>query len=766
MPIRPISQESFAVGEIGPYLSARVTQPVYTRSAKTLENWIVLPQGPIERRRGFKRILELSGVSADAVRASKFSFNANEEYTLLFSPLQVQIVRNETLRATVVTPYSASDVFDLRLVQSGDNLIIVHPNYSPRQLVRNGSDTDWSLATLTFLNVAWNRFNLTSLCTPSATSGAITLTLDNAPGWRAGHASNVRVRINSGVAEITGFTNQASGGTALASAGTASNAYDSNNGTVTNAGTNGWVGYGFATAQTVRLVGVQSNSTQVSTIVFETANNASFTGAVNRGTIDASLVAGTLVWLDVTSPSADTHFRFRVTSGQALDVQEVRLSFGLVANATVITNLTNTTQSNNWQEWGWSPARGFPRSVTFYQNRLIFGGVRDAPATIFGSKTGDFFNFDNSATNADNAFAFTLNTDQVHIIRDIKSKRNLNIFTSDGELELSGSDTALTPTSVKVAPQSTYGISDIPVLEVDDQLHFVTRNFKEVRSFVYQLGSDKYVADNKTILAHHLFKDGKEPFGMAFLRSYKETQSNLLIVSREDGEICVLTTDSQREVVAWSRWTTDGLFRDVIAVNVNINNKLKQALFAVVQRTVNGVNKVFLEMLTEEDAWLDCWHAGTSGTPQTTWSGITSLANSNVMVVADGHVAGTYAVNGSGQFTLPNPASSVIAGREYKSTLGLQFLRVVKDGQALNRVMRLVKTSVTLQDTLSLKIGGQAVPFRGFGNQLLDDPLITYTGTKERKLLGVGKDLTVTLTVEEPLPCTINSVTTEVKIGN
>ena len=51
--------------------------------------------------------------------------------------------------------------------------------------------------------------------------------------------------------------------------------------------------------------------------------------------------------------------------------------------------------STGWDQTAFSNDKGYPRSVTFHQNRLIFGGSRDKPQTIFGSQSGDFFNFDN-----------------------------------------------------------------------------------------------------------------------------------------------------------------------------------------------------------------------------------------------------------------------------------------------------------------------------------------------------------------------------------
>jgi hypothetical protein len=66
--------------------------------------------------------------------------------------------------------------------------------------------------------------------------------------------------------------------------------------------------------------------------------------------------------------------------------------------------------------------------------------------------------------------------------------------------------------------------------------------------------------------------------------------------------------------------------------------------------------------------------------------------------------------------------------------------------------------------TSSLSIDGYAVPFRAFGSLLLDQPIPKFTGTKKVKVQGIADDQTVTLTVTEPLPCTVLHITTYVKV--
>ena len=88
-------------------------------------------------------------------------------------------------------------------------------------------------------------------------------------------------------------------------------------------------------------------------------------------------------------------------------LNESRLNAGLatitsvtsdtVAVATIDEDLADTVAAtgNEWEITAFSnfdatKGGGYPRSVTFHQNRLIFGGSRDKPQTIFASQSGDF----------------------------------------------------------------------------------------------------------------------------------------------------------------------------------------------------------------------------------------------------------------------------------------------------------------------------------------------------------------------------------------
>ena len=78
--------------------------------------------------------------------------------------------------------------------------------------------------------------------------------------------------------------------------------------------------------------------------------------------------------------------------------------------------------------------RGYPAAVTFHQNRLWFGGTLAQPDGIWGSKSGQFFNFDIGDAEDNDALDLTANVGEIFSIRHLVSNRDLQIFTTGAEL--------------------------------------------------------------------------------------------------------------------------------------------------------------------------------------------------------------------------------------------------------------------------------------------------------------------------------------------
>ena len=709
-------QNAFNKGETGPYYSARADKPDYHSAAIKIENFTCLPQGGLDHRRGSQYVDTIDIADAKLSNMAVWDYNSEQQYLLVFIDSEIRIYRDNDLKATIVSPYYGEDLRDLRFTQSGDVMVIVHGQYEPRGLERKTSDSDWELGVIDFVAIPYYRYNSAQTMTPSGTSGSITLTLNPTTDYFTSDHIGVNISINGGIAKITSVTN------------------------------------------------------------------------------------------------------------------------GYTVVATTSANLSSTAASSAWKEEVWSPAKGFPRTATFHQNRLWFGGVYDAPDVIMASMSGDFFNFTTGSNDGD-AFLYTISSDQVQTIRDIKSQGGLNVFTSEGQFIVRPTNESVTATNVSIDQQGQDGIFTVPVTQVGNEIIFVIKNAREVRSFVYDYSSDSYVTINQTAVANHLFNDGTEPRKLAFLKSYRDTQSNMIFVPRNDGEMAVLTIDTSNKVLAWSRFVTDGEYADACVCNVAAGGAAQQATaYFMVQRD----NGVFLEALTEDGVYLDHYYYGLSGTAKTTWWGMDTLVGRTIRAVADSFVQnpvmvaykttaaavqdggtsyeegdiltvvggtgdavqlqvdtvsggvitavtileprGNYSVKPSnpvsvaggsgsgatfnltlsGGFTLPGAVSEIYAGLEYTAELETMEYNIAINGNSMTgeRIAR-QKVQVSLLDTLSLTIEKFPVSFRSMGPTLLDQPLVPYTGKKEKRLLGFSTSPSLHLYVREPLPCTILAISTE-----
>ena len=91
----------------------------------------------------------------------------------------------------------------------------------------------------------------------------------------------------------------------------------------------------------------------------------------------------------------------------------------------------------DWYESAFSARRGWPCSITFHQDRLVFGGSREWPGGIWMSRVGHHNNFDTGTGLDDEAIFLTLLSQQRQEICTVVSSDNLQILTNAGEWAIS-----------------------------------------------------------------------------------------------------------------------------------------------------------------------------------------------------------------------------------------------------------------------------------------------------------------------------------------
>ena len=248
--------------------------------------------------------------------------------------------------------------------------------------------------------------------------------------------------------------------------------------------------------------------------------------------------------------------------------------------------------SGSWEletgyENTWSATRGWPKSATFHEGRLYFGGAKSRPNTIWGSKVVDYFNFDIGTALDDESVEATINTSQLNSIHFLQSGVDLQIFTTGGEfvVQQSGSD-PITPSNFLIKPQSRIGSKPgVPIEDLNGATIFVQRQGKSLISFQFSDTTASYGSAPLSVFSSHLLKG---PSDLAIRRASSTDETDrLFIVNDDDGSMTVYSILASQNVIAPSKFTTDGLFK---AVGVEVDKT-----FVIVRRNVNGANNYYLE---------------------------------------------------------------------------------------------------------------------------------------------------------------------------
>jgi hypothetical protein len=405
--------------------------------------------------------------------------------------------------------------------------------------------------------------------------------------------------------------------------------------------------------------------------------------------------------------------------------------------------------ANDWEyetgyESVWSATRGYPRTVTFHEGRLFFGGSKTRPSTIWGSKVGLYFDFDPVTTYDDDAVEATLDTNQLNVITDIISGRDLQVFTTGGEFYVAQAlGEPITPVNFFVKTVSRQGSKQgIRVQQLDTGTLFVQRSGQALNELLFSDSELSYIANKISLLSSHLLKTPKR---MALRRAISTNEGDqLMIVNADDGGMAVYSILRAQNVIAPTEYLTDGLFKD-IAVDVT-------DVYAAVKRTFNGSDKYYIELF-DPTYYTDCAYAGTSGTS------VGSLPHTGkaLDVIRDGIYEGQKTPT-AGTITFDR---AVVAEYEvglpitvYAKTLPIEPRLSV--GSRTSFKKRVVEVTAIVNDTQDLKVNGQQIPFRNFGTSSLDIPIPEFTGSKTLNgLLGYSDDAAIEVTQGVPLKMTL-----------
>lgn len=545
-------QASFAGGEISPNLYGRVDLERYASSLRRCRNFMVRQFGGVDNRAGFRFLGEAKNASQKC-RLIPFQFSVSQTFALEFGAGYMRVWANGapvlyTSGASVgqpvevVTPYAEADLFMLKFTQSADVMTICHVAYPPMEIRRYGNE-DWRTALVSTNDGPFQDGNIDESVTveSSGETGTVTLTCTSAifSAEQVGTLFFIEQRTTGDVAK-------------------------------------------WETDRDVTL----GEQIRYSTNYYEC------TRAGKTGTVAPTHTDGTQ--LDGWYGDANSVEWLYLHSGNGIARITAVAGDGLTATATVINRLPKSltvTPSYKWAKFAWNSVDGYPSTVVYFQQRLMFAASASFPQTVWTSKSGDYKDFGTSVPSVDDdAISYTYAGRQLNKILHLIDVGSLVALTSGGEYKVNGDQTGtLTPSTFNFSSQGQNGASDVPPIAISNVALFVQQKGGAVRDLAYSFDVDGFQGSDLTILANHLFI-GHQIIDWAFAI----TPFSIVWCIRDDGLLMGLTYLRDQQVVAWHPHpATNGYYESVCS----ISEGNEDALYAVVRRVINGQTKRYIERL-------------------------------------------------------------------------------------------------------------------------------------------------------------------------
>ena len=712
-------QSNFSTGELDPLVRARIDLAQYNNALAKATNIVIQPQGGLRRRPGSKYITELSSAAADGVRLVPFEFNVNDSYMLCFTNNQMHVIKdgiqitningsgNPYLTTTITSAMLSSIVW----TQSADTMIIVQEDLQPQLLVRGATDSSWTISAISFDSIPKYAFDLQvfepkATLTPSAVSGNITVTASayhsDTGSLQAATTTSVTLKAAASATDDI-FVGLCVHMTSGAQSGKARKITDYNGTTKVATVFPAW-----------ETAPVATDNYKIVPFASESVNQ--YINAVPQGR------ARILEYVSDTEVRAITEYPFFDTTART----------------------TGNWSIECFYEDVWSAAKGWPRTVTFHEGRLYFGGSKSRPSTIWGSKIGIFYDFVPTESLDDDAIEATLDTSSLNIVVDMISGRDLQVFTTGGEFYVPQTSTdPITPLTLSFKAVSRNGTKPgSRVQSLESGTVYIQRLGKSVNEFLFSDTQLTYVTQRISLLSGHLLKS---PTRMTLRRANSTDEGDLLMMANEtDGSLAVFSVMRSQQITAPSEFITDGSYIDV---QVDVSD-----IYTVVKRTFDSTDRYFVELFGF-DYFTDCAFVGAAAA---SLAGLPHEGES-INVITDGVPQANETVT-SGAITFDRASTTSyevgLPFTVYAKTMPIELK--IQTGTRMGFKKRVVEINAIVHNTQHMELNGNPLPFRIFDNPLLDEAVPVFTGIKRvNGVLGYSREQAVEISQTVPLKMTL-----------
>lgn len=604
-----IRQTSFASGEIDPLLWGRTDLDIHREACRTLENFVVSPQGAAAFRQGTKYLGEakyLAPKYLDDVVLIPFIYSDSLAYVLELGEAYIRIHDPDTgyIGTELVTDYLAQDLREIQWAQQGGILTLTHWRNPAMELCapQSGVRADW-----VFRRVSYQ---------PPCDSETDTTRAAIQPWWLQGGGGPIAKPY---------LVNRAGELYALDAAHPARE----------------WR-YKVSTLMRHKVTGQLAETPAVDlTQVFD-GDNAATIGAINADSLlvlypDAPILLRFFPYAAPPTPPTNWDYvgaAFYRGRGQLFGLVgtiDRAQDFVDVGDAPDYAIKPLTTTADPYPVYG-------PSAVAYFQQRRVFGGPTNHPATVRASAT-DFFEdyaIPFALPDASSAIEVTMAQRKREAIRALVPHFRLLVFTDSSVLSLGG-DGALTPTNASFRLEDEAGCQYLAPLVIDGAVLYVRTKGRGIRALSL-VDSGAYQGRDITWHAQHLFRGGPDTFQQFGRKvvswTYQEDPWGTVWVVREDGVLLSMSRGPGSRV-GWARHETVGgdRFLAVCAVPSADEDAVVVAVRRGAKTYIERLATRLPETQVETYSHLDS-AVRYEGAPTNTFTGLSHLEGRSVYVTA------------------------------------------------------------------------------------------------------------------------------------
>lgn len=659
----------------------------------------------------------------------------------------------------VTSPYLEADLFELQFEQINDIVMIVHPDYEERMLVRTAND-DWELQTIDYSAAP----NFPALAPFNTTDTTLELVGSfEAPGDFPTLVSSTDLFSADSVGQLISISHDREEVTQKyrfsATALTTGSAFLAYGDVVFETGGTGTykvvleetetptVPSSWKTRRQFQVIGTERNERTT----FSVAKPIYLRSRIELHELEGNSNGGDFTVIEVSTPSVAGLLKITGYTSPTSVTTEVIEPF-LRGDATT-----------EWREQYFSKRRGYPRAICMHKERRCLGGD-----DVLLSQPGNYFNY-RERNDADSGFMVGVNRNGSPRVQWLESLRELRVGTNlaEGVIVQESTSEAFGYNNYDLRWDTNHGSNKLRAEAINGTVLYLQQEGRTLRNQEITGIEDYYSSNAETTLADHILEGGVTQ--TAYQRQRYPTWHGV----RADGELASMLYEKNQNIFAWYRRKTDG---EIESISVNPRSDEEDQVCYIVKRTVNGATVRNVEYVKlgqyrglQNDETSEMWFVDdgirVAGSGMTSVSGLEHLEGENVAILCDGAKIAERTVSG-GSVSLDYPTDIAIIGRPYEYTVIPMFLEsqgtMGASKKITNAIVRLWKSG-----TCKMRINEGDWSTLSFPNLQSSQAPLLQTGDSAKVTVNGdwSRNTAIELQGRSPLPLNVQAITLEFQMA-